>query len=128
VSKFLDWAEANFLTEDSLYSLTSSNPTPTPYAEGPLAEANQVLCEPGQAGACARARQLAEDAWRRFEERIDMGPQFDTIYLHWMLVYSTETGDPRWSRGWRRRPNPMRSRATACICGPGTHADHRAPG
>jgi hypothetical protein len=25
-----------------------------------------------------------------------MGPQFDTIYLHWMLVYSSQTGDARW--------------------------------
>ena len=96
VNKFLDWAEADFLTEDSLYSLTSSNPTPTPYVEGPLVEAHQLLCELGQQSACPRAKQLAQDAWRRFEERINMGPQFDTIYLHWMLVYCTQTGDPRW--------------------------------
>ena len=25
-----------------------------------------------------------------------MGPQFDTIYLHWMLVYGAQTGDTRW--------------------------------
>jgi len=25
-----------------------------------------------------------------------MGPQFDAIYLHWMLVYGAQTGDARW--------------------------------
>ena len=25
-----------------------------------------------------------------------MGPQFDVIYLHWMLVYAGQSGETRW--------------------------------
>ena len=97
VNRYIAWAEASFLTEDGLYALSNTNPTPTPYVEGTMIEAQQLLCEVAHETAhCARARQLADAAWRRFEERITMGPQFDTIYLHWMLVYGAQTGDPRW--------------------------------
>jgi Glycosyl hydrolase family 76 len=96
VDKFLTWADGHFLTELRLYDLTDSNPTPTPYVEGPLVEAHQILCRAGQQTACTRARELAHASWQRFEARLEMGPQFDTIYLHWMLVYATQTGDARW--------------------------------
>ncbi len=96
VNRFLTWADSHFLTELRLYDLTDSNPTPTPYVEGTLVEAHQVLCQAGQSAACGRARELADASWRRFEARLEMGPQFDTIYLHWMLIYSSQTGDARW--------------------------------
>jgi uncharacterized protein YyaL (SSP411 family) len=96
VDKFLAWADGHFLTELRLYDLTDSNSTPTPYVEGPLVEAHKILCQLGQQAACARAKDLADASWQRFEARLEMGPQYDTIYLHWMLVYSTQTGDARW--------------------------------
>ncbi len=96
VQKFLVWADAHFQTELGLYARTDSDPTPTPYVEGPLVEAHQILCEAGATAACVRARQLADACWQRFQARLQMGPQFDTIYLHWMLVYSAQTGDDRW--------------------------------
>jgi hypothetical protein len=96
VNKFLTWADAHFLTEDRLYARTDSDPTPTPYIEGTLVEAHQVLCQAGQHAACARARALADACWQRFEARLNMGPQYDTIYLHWMLAYASQTGDSRW--------------------------------
>lgn len=96
VNKFLTWANAHFLTEDRLYARTDSDSTPTPYIEGTLVEAHQVLCQAGQQSACARAKQLANACWQRFEARLEMGPQYDTIYLHWMLVYASQTADSRW--------------------------------
>jgi hypothetical protein len=96
VDKFLTWADANFLTELQLYDRTSLDHTPTPYIEGPLVEAHQLLCEAGQQTACARAKQLAGASWQRFEARLNMGPQFDVIYLHWMLVYAGQSGETRW--------------------------------
>jgi hypothetical protein len=96
VQRFLTWADAHFQSELGLYARTESDPTPTPYVEGPLVEAHQLLCEAGQQAACARAQQLAHACWQRFEARLSMGPQFDTIYLHWMLVYAAQTGDGRW--------------------------------
>ena len=96
VEKFLSWADARFQTELGLYARTDSDPTPTPYVEGPLVEAHQVLCMSGVQAACARARQLAAACWARFEARLEMGPQFDAIYLHWMLAYAAQSGDGRW--------------------------------
>jgi hypothetical protein len=96
VQKFLAWADRNFLAEDRLYSRTGSDPTPTPYIEGTLVEAHQVLCETGERSACGRAKELADASWQRFQDRLNMGPQFDTIYLHWMLAYAAQTGDGRW--------------------------------
>ena len=32
----------------------------------------------------------------RFSDRLNMGPQFDTIYLHWMLLYGVQVGEARW--------------------------------
>lgn len=96
VLRFLDWGDAHFLGERGLYKRTSFDPTPTPYIEGTLAEAHQVLCEAGVAQTCARARGLADASYERFEDRLNMGPQFDTIYLHWMLLYGAQTGDGRW--------------------------------
>lgn len=96
VIKFLNWADSNFRTEGGLYKRTDSDATPTPYIEGTLVEAHQVLCEAGSSEACARASQLADASAARFEDRLNMGPQFDTIYLHWMLAYGEQTGDTRW--------------------------------
>jgi hypothetical protein len=96
VLKFLGWAESSFLSELHLYKRTDSDPTPTPYIEGALVQAHQVLCEVGIAEACARAAELADASAQRFSDRLNMGPQFDTIYLHWMLLYGARTGDARW--------------------------------
>jgi Glycosyl hydrolase family 76 len=103
VDKFLTWADSRFLTEDRLYKRTDSDATPTPYIEGPLVEAHQLLCQAGQQEACARAKELAASCWQRFEERLNMGPQYDTIYLHWMLVYGAQTGDRGWLALARRK-------------------------
>jgi Glycosyl hydrolase family 76 len=96
VLSFLSWAQANFLTERHLYKRTDFDSTPTPYIEGTLVETWQVLCETGRSEACARAAGLADACAQRFADRLNMGPQFDAIYLHWMLVYGAQTGDSRW--------------------------------
>lgn len=96
VQRYLTWADAHFQTELGLYARTESDPTPTPYVEGALVEAHELLCQAGEQAACARAHALADACWQRFQARLNMGPQYDTIYLHWMLVYGAQTGDERW--------------------------------
>jgi hypothetical protein len=59
-------------------------------------EAHEVLCEVGISEACERAAQLADASAERFSNRLNMGPQFDTIYLHWMLAYGAKSGETRW--------------------------------
>jgi hypothetical protein len=109
VVKFLAWAQTSFLTERGLYKRTDFDPTPTPYIEGTLVEAHQALCEVGVSEACARAAQLADASLQRFQDRLTMGPQFDIIYLHWMLVYGAQAGDTR----WRALASEMAARARA---------------
>jgi hypothetical protein len=96
--KFLSWGDAHFAADfGGLYSRTQSDNTPMPYVAGPEIEAKQLLCMQLPSGNpyCAQARQLANAAFLRFGYRLNMGPQFDAIYLHWMLVYGQQTGDAR---------------------------------
>lgn len=96
---YLDWADTNFVDpQTGLYGRTDRDSTPMPYVEGPMVEAHQLLCEHGdpQIGsrdACGWAHHLAQTSMQRFADRLNMGPQFDTIYLHWMLIYAKDTGD-----------------------------------
>jgi Glycosyl hydrolase family 76 len=98
VEKFLSWGDEHFATRGDLYSRTQEDSTPMPYVAGPEIEAKELLCMlPASEGAfCAQAPRLADAAFARFAYRLNMGPQFDVIYLHWMLVYAQQTGDSRW--------------------------------
>ncbi len=99
VEKFLGWGDANFAGPDGLYFRTQQDSTPMPYVAGPEIEAKELLCVLLGAGSpyCAQASRLADAAYERFAYRLNMGPQFDAIYLHWMLVYGNQTGDARWT-------------------------------
>jgi hypothetical protein len=95
--KFIAWGDAHFAGPQGLYVRAQQDATPMPYVAGPQIEANELLCrEPGGGRYCSQATALADAAYRRFAYRLNMGPQFDVIYLHWMLVYGEQTGDPRW--------------------------------
>jgi Glycosyl hydrolase family 76 len=99
VQKFLSWGDSNFSDPGGLYWRTQGDPTPMPYVAGPEIEAKELLCKLLPAGNpyCSQAAQLANAAYERFAYRLNMGPQFDAIYLHWMLVYGQQTGDSRWA-------------------------------
>jgi hypothetical protein len=97
--KFISWGDAHFAGPEGLYVRTQADATPMPYVAGPQIEANELLCRlPGGAGYCSAAARLADAAYSRFAYRLNMGPQFDVIYLHWMLIYGAQTGDRRWER------------------------------
>jgi hypothetical protein len=98
VQRFLAWGDAHFADGNGLYVRTQSDSTPMPYVAGPQIEANELLCRLEAAGNpyCGHARRLAGAAAQRFADRLNMGPQYDVIYLHWMLVYAGQTGDARW--------------------------------
>lgn len=99
VQKFLSWGDAHFANFGGLYSRTQDDPTPMPYVAGPEIEAKELLCKllPTGNPYCAEATGLADAAYQRFAYRLNMGPQFDAIYLHWMLVYGQQAGDSRWA-------------------------------
>jgi hypothetical protein len=95
--KFLNWADAHFIGQNGLYRRTENDSTPMGYVEGPMIGAHEILCRrAGDANACNRAETLADASLKRFGQFVNHAPQFDTIYLRWMLELYQRDHDPRW--------------------------------
>jgi glycosyl hydrolase family 76 len=93
-SRFLAWANTSgFSTSDGLYAASNISSTPIDYIEGPLIYAQALLCRvaPAAGSDCERAEQLKTVALRRFGALLDFSPQYDAIYLQWLLaLYSLD--------------------------------------
>jgi len=98
VKKLLAWADANsFNHERGLYQRSASDDTVLSYAEALIIVAQQELCQAlKQPLRCAKARQLADAASVAFPPEYWWAPQYDAVYLRWMLEYYTLSGDSRW--------------------------------
>jgi hypothetical protein len=80
-----------------LYGARDTKDGPMPYVEGPMIVAHQRLCQAtGVQSYCERAETLATNASHFFGDRMRMGPQFDTVYIHWMLDYYSHGGGTAW--------------------------------
>jgi hypothetical protein len=91
--KFLLWGNTlGFSAADGLYAGSSLNPTPIDYVEGPLIYAQALLCkETASPADCERVEPLQATSLRRFGTVLDFSPQYDAIYLQWMLaLYSLD--------------------------------------
>jgi Glycosyl hydrolase family 76 len=86
--RFLAYANTSaFSSSDGLYEDSSVDSTPVDYIEGPLIYAQALLCHlTDTASECERAETLTQTALRRFGEELDFSPQYDAIYLQWMLA------------------------------------------
>jgi hypothetical protein len=93
--RFFAWADtAGFSAADQLYAASNLDPTPIDYIEGPLIYAREVLCRATATPAdCTRAEQLELTALTRFGYLLDFSPQYDAIYLQWMLALYALNGD-----------------------------------
>jgi Glycosyl hydrolase family 76 len=79
-------------------SIPPFDPTPLPYVQGPMIIANQTLCEAtGAHGYCVRAEELAQNAAARFPQ-LEMGPQYDRVYVQDMLELYARDGNIAWYR------------------------------
>jgi len=94
---FLAWGNAQgFSAVDGLYAESDRVGTPEDYVEAPLIYAQQVLCTTaGATSDCAHASTLTNTALRRFGTTLDFGPQYDAIYLQWLLALYGSDGDTR---------------------------------
>jgi hypothetical protein len=91
--KFLLWGNTiGFSAADGLYAGSSLNPTPIDYIESPLIYAQALLCKATANPAdCERVAPLTATSLRRFGQVLDFSPQYDAIYLQWMLaLYSLD--------------------------------------
>ena len=95
--QLIGWANSHLWNvHDALYAKSDASSISMPYVEGPLTEAHEVICQAtGDGSYCGAAARLAQRTFDRFDE-LNMGPQYDTIYLRTMLAYGQATGDPRW--------------------------------
>jgi len=86
--RFLAWGNTSGFSEaDGLYRGSSLNPTPIDYAEGPLIYAQAVLCElTGTVADCQRSDEQRKNSLKRFGYLLDFSPQYDAIYLQWLLA------------------------------------------
>ena len=93
--RFLAWANSSlFSAADGLYADSSVNPTPVDYVEGPLIYAQATLCRlTGNPAECALAGRLRERALTRFGYFLDFSPQYDAVYLQWMLALASLEGN-----------------------------------
>jgi hypothetical protein len=91
--RFLAWANnGGFDASEGLYVDTSIEATPVDYIEGPLIYAQALLCEETATPAdCERAEEVKTRALKRFGYLLDFAPQYDAIYLQWLLaLYSLD--------------------------------------
>jgi hypothetical protein len=71
------------------------------YVQGPLIYTQYLLCRDGQGeGYCVRsgrvAATMAEQHAIGTGYRDDFGPEYDAIYLQWMMAYGQATGEQYW--------------------------------
>jgi hypothetical protein len=91
--KFLSWANTSgFSAANGLYAASNLSPTPIDYIEAPLIYAQALLCTlTATPSECSRAEQLKATALDRFGHTLEFSPQYDAIYLQWMLaLYSLD--------------------------------------
>jgi len=86
--RFVVYANTSaFSSSDGLYGDSSVDSTPVDYIEGPLIYAQALLCDlTDTTSECERAETLTQTALHRFGEKLDFSPQYDAIYLQWMLA------------------------------------------
>ncbi len=95
--KFLAWANTSgFSAANGLYAGSNLDATPIDYIESPLIYAQALLCQiASMPGDCGRAEELKATALRRFGYLLDFSPQYDAIYLQWVLALYSLDGDAR---------------------------------
>ncbi len=96
--RLIAWGDRSMWNEKAgLYGARDTSDVPMPYVQGPMIMAHQTLCRAtGVDAYCLRARALAASALAWFGKDLDMGPQYDAVYVHWMLEYYAHGGGSTW--------------------------------
>jgi hypothetical protein len=98
VDKLTAWADAHsFNRARGLYQRNATDDTVMDYAQSPIIVADQELCTIAKRPKlCAKAKQLADASAVAFPADWFWAPQYDIVYLRWMLEYYRLAGDTRW--------------------------------
>jgi glycosyl hydrolase family 76 len=105
VKTWVDWANANDTKDERRFYLEKPGDpnSVNDYVQGPLVYAQYLLCKDGQGGgycvhAARLAATLAEQHVTAYGYHLNYGPQYDSIYLQWMMAYGQAAGDPYWTQ------------------------------
>ena len=80
-----------------LYERDPHSPILMRYVQSPIMAGEQTLCEStGDQSMCAAAAALGNAQLRAFPAAANHGPQYNSIYLQWMLYQYAQDHDPRW--------------------------------
>jgi Glycosyl hydrolase family 76 len=103
VRTYVDWGNANDTHDErQLYLEKPTDPeSVNDYVQAPLIYAQYLLCKDGAGeGYCVRAGRtaatMAETDVSKAGYRYNYGPEYDAIYLQWMMAYGLATDDPYW--------------------------------
>lgn len=103
VKTYIEWANANDTKDERQEYLEKPNESQSviDYVQSPLIYAEWLLCQDGQGEAyCVRAGRLAatlsEQNVNKTGYRYNYGPEYDAIFLQWMMAYGVASGDPYW--------------------------------
>jgi Glycosyl hydrolase family 76 len=103
VRTWVDWANAEDTNDERQLYLEQPNEPESvnDYVQAPLIYAQYLLCKDGQGESyCVRAGRtaatMAETHVSKSEYSYNYGPEYDAIYLQWMMAYGQATNDPYW--------------------------------
>lgn len=96
--RLVAWADRHsWNRERRLYQRSDTSDVVMDYVQGMMIGAHLELCAgTGRHGYCTKARQLAEAALVAFPSPLNWGPQYDCIYLRFLLDLYRQDRDPRW--------------------------------
>ncbi len=103
VKEFVDWANAeDDHDERRLYLEQPNRPeSVNDYVQAPLVYAQYLLCQAGEGEAyCVQAGRvaatMAEEDVDAFGYEYNYGPEYDTIFMQWMMAYGEGVGNGYW--------------------------------
>jgi hypothetical protein len=105
VKMFVDWANANDNHDERQLYLEQPNQPESvnDYVQAPLIYAQYLLCQDGEGeGYCVQAGRvaatLAEQHVDAYGYEYNYGPEYDAIFMQWMMAYGQATGEQYWLR------------------------------
>jgi hypothetical protein len=97
VQMFLAWGNARDIGFHGLYMSGGPGSAAIDYIEAPLLYAQYLLCQATDNQAyCAHAAEQAQTLRKVYGVQYNFGPQYDSIFLQWMMAYGQAVGDGHW--------------------------------
>lgn len=103
--EYVDWANtSDNHDERQLYLEQPNKPeSVNDYVQAPLIYAQYLLCQDGQGDSyCEHAARVAattaEQSVNASGFKFNYGPEYDAIYMQWMMAYGQATGERYWLR------------------------------